>query len=599
MKQIFSLLAALTIFASGVRADTLVGDTAKPAALFGEICAALKANVAKPNVVKVRAGLYVIPALAGTDNAAAWKFSGDNALKDCTVDLTGVTLAFAGSNGTNLEFQDCSNATFRGATVYKIVPSFTQGTVTAFQQTDAENWQMDLKVDKGYLVAPFVGAQAGTGDARFTVHIFDPKIRDANGRPAWQTGGGYFHTNAIVPTDEPNTIRLIFKERHVLAIPSVGDRLVLRSKAGFSTTVKDCTHMTFQNLKLTNNGLYGIVEFGGANTTYDSVQITYGPPPPGATELPIVASTADGIHCLYGNPGPTFKNCLIEGTPDDGIAIHGAFYAVDAVVSDTVLGIVGKGHAANTTQRFEKGDTMRISDDASHFYADAVVTGARLVGDSWQYTLDHAVSAKAGFLVSNPNLSGHGYKILNTTVRRNRARGMLLKADDGLVQNCVIEDSTIAGIVLSPETGGNEAGYVHNVTLIGNTIRHTGYAETGGWTPYAPGISVTGSGSIGNRNITIQDNIFDQIVGANVLVRFTDGAKITGNRFLNTHQVASEIGKGAGIDASTVIWIGDSRNVTLTDNTVANQGTFGKSLIVVAPSATDVQGAETGVSRAK
>ena len=584
-----SLLLALFAMCSTARAatptGTTVGDTAKPAALFTEICAAAKPN----QIVTVRPGTYVIPAVAATDNSSAWKFSGANALKDCTVDLTGVTLIFQGSNGSNLEFGGCQNSVFRGATVYKQIPSFTQGKIVNITRTDAENWTADVEIDRGYLWKPFL-------DQKVTCHIFDSQIRDAAGRPAWKANTAYFHPTASGSDDAPGKLKLTFKERLVLTPPAVGDRVVLRSKGGFSTTVSDCTNMTFQNLKLGNNGLYGIVEFSGKSTTYDGVQITYGPPPPGATEPPTVASTADGIHCLYGDPGPTFKNCLIEGTPDDGIAIHGSFYAIDEVVSDTVLGIVGKGHASKTTQRFEKGDPIRISDEKSGYYADAAISDAQLVGESWQYTLNQPMTVKAGFLVSNPKKSGHGFKILNTTVRRNRARGMLLKADDGLVENCLVEDSTIAGIVVSPEPSGMEAGYSHNVVLRGNTIRHTGYAEAGGWTPYAPGISVTGAGSIGNFNIIIENNTFDRITGANLLVRYTDTAIIRGNHFLNTHQIASDIGKGTGIDAATVIWLGDDRNITLANNTVTNLGPFGKSLITVAPSATDVKGAENGVA---
>ena len=586
--RISLLLALFTIFSTAHAATptgTTVGDTAKPEALFGEVCAALKQN----SLVTVRPGTYVIPAVTGTDNSSAWNFSGADALKNCTVDLTGVTLVFLGSNGINLEFAGCSNSVFRGATVYKQIPSFTQGKIVNINRTDAENWVADVEIDRGYLWKPFF-------DQKVTCHIFDSQIRNAAGRPAWKANTAYFHPTASRSDDAPGKLKLTFNERMVLTPPDVGDRVVLRGKGGFSTRVSDCTDMTFQNLKLENNGLYGIVEFNGKSTTYDGVQITYGPPPPGATEPPTVASTADGIHCLYGDPGPTFKNCIIEGTPDDGIAIHGAFYPIDEVVSDTVLGIAGKGHSTNTVQRFEKGDPIRISDEKSGYYADAAVTDAQLVGESWQYTLDKPVQVKAGFLVSNPKKSGHGFKILNTTVRRNRARGMLLKADDGLVENCLVEDSTIAGIVVSPEPSGMEAGYAHNITLRGNTIRHTGYAEAGGWTPYAPGISVTGAGSIGNRNITIENNTFDRITGANLLVRFTDTAVIRGNHFLNTHQVASDIGKGAGIDATAVIWLGDDRNITLANNAVTNPGPFGKSLITVAPSATGVRGAEGGIT---
>ena len=120
------LLAIFTIFSTAHAATptgTTVGDTAKPEALFAEISAAAKPN----QIVTVRPGTYVIPAVAATDNSSAWKFSGANALKDCTVDLTGVTLIFQGSNGSNLEFGGCQNSVFRGATVYKTNSVFHTG----------------------------------------------------------------------------------------------------------------------------------------------------------------------------------------------------------------------------------------------------------------------------------------------------------------------------------------------------------------------------------------------------------------------------------------------------------------------------------------
>ena len=119
--------------------------------------------------------------------------------------------------------------------------------------------------------------------------------------------------------------------------PAVGDRVILRGIGAFSFTVKDCAHITFSHLTLGNNGLYGIVEFGGVATNYLGCKITYGPPPPGATVPPIVSGTADGLHCLYGNPGPDIENCVIEGTPDDCIAIHGGYGTIDHVLPGNVV----------------------------------------------------------------------------------------------------------------------------------------------------------------------------------------------------------------------------------------------------------------------
>ena len=108
---------------------------------------------------------------------------------------------------------------------------------------------------------------------------------------------------------------------------------------------------------------------------------------------------------------------------------------------------------------------MRIQGDKTGFYADAHVTQAAQVGGAWQYTLDAPLDLQPGYRVANPARCGHGYKIVGNIIRRNRARGMLLKADDGLVEHNLVEDSTIAGIVISPESDGNEAGYAHNVIV--------------------------------------------------------------------------------------------------------------------------------------
>ncbi len=589
----FVLTGTLAVLlAQSARAATLtVGDTKTPAALFGQIMAAVKQNAqsaATPNVVRVRPGKYVVPAKAGTNQSTTWSFTGDNALRDCVVDLSGVTLIFEGIDGTNLEFANCVHATFQGATVYKPVPSFTQGTIVKNGLLDDAHWFEDVQIDTGYLSDPALLAP------RPTVHIFDPRIVGKDGRPAWKSGeGGYRHPGEVRKTDDADTLRLVYAAKTVPPESVAGDRAVLRGNGGFSFTVKDCDHMTFANLTLGNNGLYGIVEFGGKATRYLGCKITYGPPPPGATVLPIVSGTADGLHCLYGNPGPDIENCIIEGTPDDCIAIHGGYGTIDAVLPGNVLLL--KATNFRGAQNWNVGDDMRVQGDKTGYYADARVVKVDKVPDGFQYTLDNAQSIQAGYKVANPARCGHGYKIIGCTIRRNRARGMLLKADDGLVEHNLVEDSTIAGIVVSPESEGGEAGYAHNVVIRGNTVRHTGYAENGPWNSVAGGISVQGNGSLGNQNIVVENNVFDRVIGANLILRDTDGMVVRGNRFLHAHTVDVQSGTHFGIDPTTIIDILQCRNVTLVHNTADGLGPFGKTLITVAPDVTALHGAQAGL----
>ena len=565
----------LTVPPREAPAPVTVGRPDQPAALFGDIVGACQANAQRnaiPNLVRVRPGIYTIPA-----NAPDWNFSGANALHDCTVDLSGVTLIHRGPSKAFASFTGCSNATFRGAVMVHEVPSSTQGTVLKIDRADASHWFFDLRIDPGYL------SQLSDLRPHPTAHIFEGASRDAEGKPAWKTGGGYLHPESIQPTGAAGVLRLIQTGNFSPADVAVGDRVDLRGGAGFSFVVQACADMIFQDLTLGNSGLYGIVEFNGNNNRYERCRVTYGPNPPGATEAPIVSTVADGFHSLDATLGPTLLNCVIEGTPDDAIAIHGRYAEVVQVPADNVVVVQG----APGSTAFARGDEMRIQDARSGFYLQAAVLAAAPVNtadkqrETWQYTLDRATGVRTGFKVANPKRCGPGYTLINNIIRRNRARGMLLKADDGVVNGNLVEDSTIAGIVLSPEELENEAGYVHGTTISHNTIRHTGYAENGPGSRYAAGLTVTGDGGIGNRNISITGNTFERILGANLALRFTDTAKMEANRFEDTHQVACENGAKIGIDPHAVIWIGNCRNVTLSANTAHNIGPFEKSLITV------------------
>ena len=567
-----------------------VGEPDQPGALFNEIvnaCARNARDRAVSNIVRVRAGTYTIP-----EAAPEWNFAGANALRDCTVDLSGVTLVFQGPSKPFAQFMGCSNATFRGVTMVHEVPSSTQGTILRIGPADASHWFFDLQIDAGYLSRP------SELRPQPTVHIFEGTRRDSQERPDWKTGEGYLHPDSVQPMGA-RVLRLLVKGDAPPGSLVVGDRADLRGAGGFSFVVKKCTNMIFQDCTLGNSGLYGIVEFEGHNNRYERCKVTYGPKPPGATESPLAATVADGFHSIGGTLGPTLLNCLIEGTPDDAIAIHGRY----AKIIGTPVGNIITVEENPSEVSFEKDDEMRIQDERSGFYLQAKVTAAELIpggdkpNETWKYTLDRDSGAKAGFKVSNPARCAPSYTLINNVVRRNRARGMLLKGDDGVVNGNLVEDSTIAGIVLSPEGAENEAGYVHDTTISHNTIRHTGYAENGPGCAYAAGLTVTGDGGIGNRNISVIGNTFDRILGPNLVVRYTDTVKIEGNQFNRTHQVECENGAKRGMDPHAVVWVGNSRNVTLSANTVTDFGPFGKSLITVDEKTVQiVHGAEEGLT---
>ena len=204
---------------------------------------------------------------------------------------------------------------------------------------------------------------------------------------------------------------------------------------------------------------------------------------------------------------PCLEHCTFEGMCDDGIAIHGSYVQVDHVEANKLI----VGSLSNRTY-FQPGDPIRVYGPFGNLTGEATVREVQKRSDivppgpsthrlfknrSLHYfmiQLDHAVPAGFDSLACDPSACGAGFVIRDNSIRNHRARGLLLKADDGLVEGNTIDGSTIAGIVLSPEFWWNEADYSHNVTVRHNTIRHTGYATSGPLTGQAGGLTITAEG---------------------------------------------------------------------------------------------------------
>ncbi len=142
--------------------------------------------------------------------------------------------------------------------------------------------------------------------------------------------------------------------------------------------------------------------------------------------------------------GPTLEGCSFEGMPDDAIAIHGIYSLVLKASGDRL--VINK----NT---FQPGDPLLLFDVQGRPAGQAVVKTVspapeyqetrqsqrttianNTVGPYFELVLDHSLPADFDYQCSNPAAIGSGYVVRNNTIRKHRARGMLLKAHDGVVE---------------------------------------------------------------------------------------------------------------------------------------------------------------------
>ncbi len=475
-----------------------VGNPKTPETLPQEIEDAY-ANGAR--FIVIRPGVYLLPKLGHpVFTLQGWT--------DATLSAYGCTMILQDTDGGHdlFDLRDCTNVTLQGPVLSQNVVTFYQGRVVDVgQDANGKAW-CDWKPDKGYPMPPENATQFPGG-----ANVVDRRTRmlklgngDFWSPPMKYTGNGVFRIQFNQP-------KLNF---------GVGDWIVGRyGNAPFKVFLEHCRNCTIKDVTMMRNGFAPLREDrGGGNHILHCIW-ALGPKPEGATEAPLVTNAADGIHSTGANPGTDLEDCVFKGVfLDDCIAIHGNFQTVKSATGDTM--VVENGYAG-----LKVGDPARISDNKG-FFAQALVTAIKPNGDNTlTVTLNQSVNVPAGAKVSNPDADGQGCKVIGCRLGDTRSRGILIKGS-----NCVIKDNVIVGcgmsaISLGPEYYWNEADYVWNAKVEGNTLRDNGISGYGGAAIY-----VHGDGAMGNREIIIRNNRLISNYDGDIHVEWTDGAIIEGNR---------------------------------------------------------------------
>jgi hypothetical protein len=539
--------------------------------------------------VVIPAGTYRIPAFDGR----WWLALTD--LADLELDGRGATLVLEGAGNGFIELWRCRNVTLRGFTLLHDPVPFTQGRIEAF---GADGRSIDLRIAAGFPAAfddPRLFPKDPTG------YVFDPATRQ------WKTGGWDLYSQRVERLGD-GRFRLHYGNQVGPAVQpiAVGDLLAFRGKGLTDIHVADCAGCAIDGVAIRSGGGFCVHEDGGAGGNRYTYSVGYGPRPAGADEDPLIACNADAFHSSNARKGPQVEHCRFAGMCDDGIAIHGSYALVAEAAGSSVV-VTERGD-------WRVGDRLRFVDLAGGVVAEAVLKAVtaqrdyRPAGRSryrpyedlerrhfTTLELDHPVPAAFDWLVSDADAIGSGYVLRGNTIRNHRARGMLLKAEDGLVEGNTVDGSTIAGIVLSPEFWWNEACCSRNVAIRGNTISHTGYAtHVGGGQNQSGALTLCGEAkpgaTPGHRGITIAGNTFRECDGTNLLIDFAQGVEVTGNVFEKPMRVASRRGADHTGDLAAAIWVGRlARDVRIAaDNRVVDPGPAFKRLAAAASEATGV-----------
>ena len=555
------LLLAVRTGAAPAPPTATVGDPKNPGALAQAVQDAYTKGARR---IVIKPGTYLLPNVGHS----ALKLDG---WQDATISAYGVTLIITDQawNHNLFDLNRCTNVTVAGPTLSQTSVTSYQGRVIAVGKDPAGKATCDWRPDAGYPVPPdkepkgFLGGDVNIVDSH--TRLLKVGNGDFYGVPGESLGDGTFRVHF-------NQTALNF---------GVGDWLVGRyGNAPFKVYLGDCRNCTIQDVTMMRNGFAPLREDNGGGNHYRHVVWALGPKPQGATEAPLVTNAADGMHMVGSYPGPDIENCVFEGVfLDDCIAIHGGFTALKSVS--------GRALTLENSGGLKVGQPARLSDNKG-FFGEATVTDVKDNGDkTWTVTLDRDLGVPISAKVSNPLKDGAGYKIIGCRLGNTRSRGILVKADGGVIRNNVIEGCGQAAVSVGPEYYWNEADYVQNVVVEGNTFRGNGLATYGGGT-----VLVHGDGAMGNRDVVIRNNRFVSNYQGDVDVQWANGVTITGNVIVGAPAWP------AGMGRTSPILLANARNVTLRGNLVRNAAAYKPLLVFTGPDLSDVTGNDPSGLRA-
>jgi hypothetical protein len=536
--------------------------------------------------IVIPAGTYYIkPPSAGSH----LRFHG---MSDFEIDARDVHFVFTDQTRGGIEFLNCRNVRLRGASIRFETPPFTQAVVEGIAPDGA--WY-DVRIEKGY---PTNFDDARYFPAQPIGYLFDSKTRwwkpgtyDLYGQSIKRLGADRFRVFWNVPAGP----RL-----HPVA---VGDLMGFRGSGPHNVTIVTSTRVSLIGVTIYNAGSFAVWESGGDGDNRYSITVKRGPRPPEAVTDPLFSSTADAFHSTDVRKGPVLEQCYFEAMADDGIAIHGTY--------SLVLSAGGNKFVINDGN-FRPGDPLRLFDPRGQPAGEALVRSIQplegfhntkkshraaisdhTAGPYFEVMLDRPLPADFDYLVSNPAATGSGYVLRENTIRNHRARGMLLKADNGLVEGNLIEGSTMGGIVVTPEFWWYEADYSRNVTIRNNTIRQVAYAPRQLGAVLVAAVGEKPIPGCGHQHIVLDGNRFEDLNGVNLLISSACDVTVKNNLFIRPQRFRVEAG-GMDEEPGSLIDITQAKDVRFENNTILGIGRFNTRIIQVSSTAS-VSGLQSGV----
>lgn len=490
-------------------------------------------------------------------------------LRKSTIVADGVTVVL--KTGQSFKLNGCADVTLTGLTVDFDPLPFSQGKIT---EIDPVGKSITVVLDEGY-----PALESLPKESRLHYGVYDPVTAE----PRSLLHDGF---PDVVPVGD-RTYKLsrasngfLFDSLGRPDGAQVGDQISLYNRQNSAIEVRNGSRVHLDGVTVFSAPGFAIWEVEGeGGNHYSRCRIMR---KPGTTRL--LSGSADGFHSYQVRKGPLIEGCEFSDMVDDTIAIHGFFSIVlESPSSRTVYVVSPFG------QDFSAGAGVSFHEmPHGNLLAEAVVKSVETLPAAslskpieetqrafikqrlnmrslpptqatLKVELDRDIALPQGklVLISSSERCGSGAVIRNNTLRRGHMRGVLVKADNVLIENNRFESTGASAVLVQPELFFLEGPVCKGVTIRGNTITHCGWKILNQRFAF-PGVGAIQTGTWMARrqfppqfdpypaigDVTITDNIIEDSGGYGIVLGNVSKGRIANNT------IKKPFGKSGAIEST-------------------------------------------------
>ena len=488
-----------------------------------------------------------------------------------------------------LQIHNCTNVTLQNLSLdYDPLP-FTQGVITEVNGTSVK-----LRIDEGYRTD--IRNVLPQGNGYMTLHD------RSDGAPLEGAANFYYPKNAEYLGGRDISFTIDWQDENAKKV-AVGDVAALFNRGEKTVEIVNCSGTKFTSVNMYSSpGFLFNENDSDVCTVLTDCKIVPGPKPAGAAEERLRSANADAAHFGSVKTGPTFDNCTITHSGDDGLNIQGFFFHVvkvqgnniwvtpkwdvGAYVGDTIEGYEKDSYDVLGTARitaYEKQYDPSLKEVIAAAY-EGVAEGYQSEDLVYKLTLSRTLDFKVGDHITSLDRVSSGTVIKNCTFGYNTGRGVIIKGRNTVIRNNKFIRCCHSGIFVLADLNWCESGFPENVRISGNEIVNCGTcgvnlnspSGTPGsiWVGVLPTSNVTGfMRNFNCKNIEIENNTVTDSQGYGIFATNCNGIKILNNTvnrpFING---LGNVGKSYGLSPVSGIFVGMSKNIEVSDNKVYGNG---------------------------